>query len=259
MCHNEVDPYWRTPTEITINYTTQVTEYQTCSSTGCHAPVAPSQCDGKLDPDAEVDCEACHGHDEGYDYGGYDENGEPLYSSGMEEYGVEPNITYFTITSHSTHTENDEDDLRGLNLACATCHNMGSYNEFYSGGKVLLSDGQDFDNTTVCDPCHSPGGTYDGVNNDVNGSIGAKANWDDGVYDGSSLKTDKEKWCVGCHDDDPSVVNDVSALNIIGDDANYGYYKTGHGKHNNEQAISCLACHDTPMRRMTITIRPVTG
>jgi len=31
---------------------------------------------------------------------------------------------------------------------------------------------------------------------------------------------------------------------MAGDDDEYGFYKTGHGKHNNEQAITCLACHD---------------
>jgi len=59
-----------------------------------------------------------------------------------------------------------------------------------------------------------------------------------------NFQTGKEKWCVGCHDDVPSVINSVSAPNIAGDDSDYGYYKTGHGKHDYEQAITCLACHD---------------
>jgi len=52
------------------------------------------------------------------------------------------------------------------------------------------------------------------------------------VYDevNGELLHSKEKWCVGCHDDDPSMVNGVSAPNITGDDVNYGYYKTGHGR-----------------------------
>ena len=76
--------------------------------------------------------------------------------------------------------------------------------------------------------------------------MGAKDNWVSGVYDTVSggLLQGKEKWCVGCHDDVPSVINGVSAPNMAGDDIDYGYYKTGHGKHNNEQAITCLACHD---------------
>ena len=53
----------------------------------------------------------------------------------------------------------------------------------------------------------------------------------------------KEQWCVGCHDDVPSVINGVSAPNIAGDDIDYGYYKTGHGKYVSE-SITCLACHD---------------
>ena len=31
---------------------------------------------------------------------------------------------------------------------------------------------------------------------------------------------------------------------MAGDGIDYGYYKTGHGKHGNEQGITCLECHD---------------
>ena len=49
------------------------------------------------------------------------------------------------------------------------------------------------------------------------------------------VSTDQE--CI----DDPGC---ALAPNMAGDDIDYGYYKTGHGKHNNEQAITCFACHD---------------
>jgi hypothetical protein len=58
------------------------------------------------------------------------------------------------------------------------------------------------------------------------------------------LQAGKEKWCGGCHDDVPSVVNGISAPNVVGDDADYGYYVTGHGRHGDQQSITCLACHD---------------
>ena len=76
------------------------------------------------------------------------------------------------------------------------------------------------------------------------------------IYSGSDFQPGKEKWCVGCHDDVPRLQqgcryaaacvadpNCVFAPNIAGDDIDYGYYKTGHGKYVSE-SITCLACHD---------------
>jgi len=140
-----------------------------------------------------------------------------------------------TDSSHQAHLTAGN----GPHIAsCDVCHV-----ESYAG---VFIDGQDFANTTVCDTCHSPGGVYDGVDDS---NIGAKGNWASGIYDEESgeLLQGKEKWCIGCHDDNPSVVNGVSAPNIAGDDIDYGYYKTGHGKHGNEQAITCLACHDSTL------------
>ena len=106
----------------------------------------------------------------------------------------------------------------------------------------MYTDLADFANTTTCDTCHSPGGAFDGVDDP---NIGAKPNWSTGasslVFDGSgNLQSGKEKWCVGCHDDVPSVIKGVSAPNIAGNDIDDGYYKTGHGKFGSE----CLDCHD---------------
>ena len=89
-------------------------------------------------------------------------------------------------------------------------------------------------NTDVCDTCHSPGGTYDGVNE---ATVGAKDNWEAGVYDEEmALQPGKEKWCAGCHDEEPSYIDGVYAPNVIGDEdsaytygTGWGYYKTGHG------------------------------
>ena len=86
------------------------------------------------------------------------------------------------------------------------------------------------------------------------------------IFNGSGdFQTGKEKWCVGCHDGVPSVINGVSAPNIAGEFnsdctavgvpyscctgvdtgtcVDYGYYHTGHGKYVSE-SITCLACHD---------------
>jgi hypothetical protein len=222
MCHNEGTPYWRTATEITTNYNTPAPD--ACDT--CHSPNAPPVvCSGS-------ECESCHGHDAGYEYD------QDQYSWGLGN-----------AASHSTHTENDEDDLQGPNLACEACHDFsGAVN--YSPPNFISGTGGDgapwdLSETNVCDPCHSPEGIYDGVVSTVD-SVGAKDNWAAGVYDGNDLAAGMEKWCVGCHDDSPSVVGGVSAPNVAGNAADSaGFYNTGHGKHGNQQAISCNDCHDS--------------
>jgi hypothetical protein len=188
---------------------------------------------GELPPDicywgdAGDPCEQCHGHDAGYEYA------PGQYSQGVG-----------SVASHSTHTENNQDDQRGPNLACDACHDTENFPYFKSGTDGNGDSNIDLTETDVCDTCHSPSGTYDGVDDPV---IGARNNWDLGVYVGSDLAAGKEKWCVGCHDEVPSVVGGVSAPNMAGNDTDYGYYITGHGKHGNQQAISCLSCHDTTL------------
>ncbi len=132
-----------------------------------------------------------------------------------------------------------------------------------------MSGPSNLTNTTVCDACHSPDGAYDGVDDP---NIGARNNWvfrpppSSLIFNGSGdFQTGKEKWCVGCHDGVPSVINSVSAPNIAGESnsdctaagvpyscctgldtgtcVDYGYYHTGHGKYVSE-SITCLACHD---------------
>jgi len=166
-------------------------------------------------------CEACHGHDAGYEY-------EPgKFSAGRG-----------TFKSHSTHTENDSDDLKGPNVPCDTCHDTNNFPYFKSG---TGTPPYDLAETDVCDDCHSKGGAFDGVDDPV---IGAKSNWADGVYDGDALKSGKEKWCVGCHDSGTSVVHGVQAPNVAGDQSQtWGYYVSGHGQ-NAADAVECLACHD---------------
>jgi hypothetical protein len=185
-------------------------------------------------------CESCHGHDAGYEY-------EPgKYSQGKG-----------TFKSHSTHTENDADDLKGPYITCNDCHNTNNFPYFKSGTDNNGDGKYDLSETDVCDTCHSPGGTYDGVNDPA---IGAKNNWQNGVYSDSSLASGKEKWCAGCHDESPSVIQGVNAPNVIGDeDAQYpygtgwGYYKTGHGLASGYYPATgapaankeCLDCHDS--------------
>ncbi len=160
-------------------------------------------------------CEDCHGHDPGYEY-------EPdKFSEGAG-----------TIQSHSTHTENDSDDLKGPNIPCSECHDTENYPYFKSGTGDAPYD---LTETDVCDSCHSPGGAFDGVQT-------AMANWDEGVYNGTSLKSGEEKWCVGCHDGNPAVTNSIYAPDIGGDGSTYGYFVNGHGKTGWDK--ECTDCHN---------------
>ncbi|MHB8882716.1 MAG: choice-of-anchor Q domain-containing protein [Thermodesulfovibrionales bacterium] len=210
----------------------------TCTTNTCHGDAKW----GSPDAPAGADCISCHGHDTGYEY-------EPgRYSQGKG-----------TFRSHSTHTENDSDDLRGPNLSCDACHDTSKFPYFRSGtdsngdGRYSLAE------TDVCSSCHSPEGTYDGVNDPV---IGAKQNWKTAVYDGTMLQAGKEKWCAGCHDNGTSAISGVNAPNVVGDEngaytygTGWGYYKTGHGLPSAETypasggttagaGVTCGDCHD---------------
>ena len=191
-------------------------------------------------------CISCHGHNAGYEYA------PGLFCSGDG-----------TAETHSTHTENDADDLKGPFITCDACHDTSDYPNFKSGTDANADGVFDLSETDVCNNCHSPGGSYDGVND---AQIGAKQNWSDGIYNGYELQSGKEKWCAGCHDEIPanSMVDNsgIPAPNVIGDEANdaiygvgWGFYKTGHGVPSNEfypasgnvtvgAGLNCEDCHD---------------
>jgi hypothetical protein len=152
-----------------------------------------------------------------------------------------PDADFFTAQligpqSHDTHLHAE----KGPKLnECADCHDADNFSYF--------ADGQSLAETTICDPCHSPDGAYDGVRdlnptNPDSVAYGAKYNWQDGIYEesGDTLKPEKKGWCAGCHDNGASVINNVLAPNVMGDNTSYGYNITGHG----EYAILCADCHD---------------
>jgi hypothetical protein len=70
-----------------------------------------------------------------------------------------------------------------------------------------------------------------------------------------SLVPGNEKWCAGCHDEDPANSKEdgsgVYAPNVIGEDSIYGFYVSGHGRAAIEEigmtAIGkqCLDCHNS--------------
>ena len=206
-------------------------------------------------------CIECHGHDSGTVYGETPNSLLPSNTGGATSMGAG------TFQSHSTHTEVDSDDLKGPGIYCSTCHNTTKFPLFRSvadpNAELSLAD------TDVCDECHSQGGSYDGIDDS---GIGAKRIWRTGAYvatDDSTLRSDKQKWCAGCHDDVPSSIQSIDAPNVIGDEngsytygIGWGYYKTGHGLASNmpypykgglieppllngsAKPIECDSCHD---------------
>lgn len=207
-------------------------------------------------------CVACHGHDAGSSY-------DPDMTGGLDLSGTD-HPGYGTAQSHSTHTESNaifgsayDDDRKGPGIYCDTCHLIDSI-PFFKSGTDANGDGRfDLNETDVCDACHSKGGTYNGVADPV---FGAKKIWQTGAYvatDDSTLRSDKEKWCAGCHDEEPSNSkadgSGVIAPNVIGDEdgpyaygTGWGYYKNGHGLARGVYPASgapaakqpCSGCHD---------------
>ena len=249
-------------------------------------------------------CVQCHGHEEGTFYmrdGKYPYNPDPgaliadpdpdspTYGQQVSRISSVASRGFGSTRAHSTHTEswvdsgtgwgaiepaaNFEDDKRGPGIYCDRCHDINNMPRFKSG----VSDPGDPDDpdeeyfslaeTDICDKCHSPGGTYNGVDS-VGDSVGAKTAWtSDGVYsaDNDTLKPGKEKWCAGCHDERHAAYDgnpeelysshidlttwdaevginrniNVYAPPVIGDEdgiydygVGWGFFKTGHGTPN---------------------------
>ena len=180
--------------------------------TPCHNPENDAWRGGTV----KGPCEACHGHDAAYGGGNY----------------------YGTTRSHSTHTEDDANDQKGLHVnACSDCHVTDAYPCFSD------NEPQDLAGTAKCNDCHSPEGGFDGVEDPY---YGAKALWKSGP-------SGVDKWCAGCHDSVPSVVSKRTAPDICGDNVSYGYYQTAaHGSRTRgveRQSVrasrgECAHCHD---------------
>jgi len=149
----------------------------------------------------------------------------PHFSDDTDNY-FEP--TFTGSQSHTTHFTATKGPLLGSAPDCTICHFPSNYALFGPTGETLIA-------TDVCDACHSPDGAIDGV-------LDAKAKWVSAVYEenGSDLQPGNEDWCAGCHDDGTSIVDSVSAPNVMGNSSTWGYNLTGHGFHD----IACEDCHD---------------
>jgi CSLREA domain-containing protein len=243
--------------EVCHDYTTH-SKYDGLGTDNSHSNVGSPMGDN---------CLRCHDHRRGFAHGG-GRGTKCVYCHGHDTgwFEDEPWLGgRGSFQSHSTHTENDDDDARGPMLDCADCHDTNKF-PFFKDGKNLAE-------TTVCDDCHSPEGDYDGINDP---NIGAKYgnngelkyNWKNRIYDdvdNISLKVGNEKWCATCHDKSPSRIDDVDAPNVVGDEeasytygTGYGYYKTGHGLPADEtypskggivtlegRVVECGKCHNT--------------
>jgi len=266
-------------------------------------------------------CVQCHGHEEGTYYmrdGKYPYNPDPTamiadpdpdsptYGQQVTRLSSVPSRGFGSTRAHSTHTESwvdsgagwgaivpasaFEDDKRGPGIYCDRCHDIDNMPTFKTGTDVDGDGLFNLSETDVCDKCHSPGGTYNGVDS-VGESVGAKDAWlNDGVYsaDNNTLKPGKGKWCAGCHDErhageeysshidltawDAEVgINrgiNVYAPPVIGDEdevynygVGWGFYKTGHGTPSdsyipatgggkNGPGKHCYNCHDPRQRHI---------
>jgi hypothetical protein len=195
-------------------------------------------------------CQVCHENTSKYntstamnthpDYGPDSQPGGKCTSCHLHSDGFKPSATG---QGHETHLGG----VNGPHIDCVDCH--GAYDP------PLFADGNDLATTTVCDNCHSAGGSYDGVD-DV--AVGAKNNWPNGVYSGGVLASGKERWCDTCHDESPANSkadgSGVSARNALGDNATYGFYQTGHGVNVN---IDCQQCHSPRMPHIDHVYTPV--
>lgn|GEM_PF-3105157 len=175
--------------------------------------------------------------------------------------------------SHPIHLSSSDPRGPGA-MECDACHDTAAFPSFAGGvdedgnGSIGLAE------TDACDPCHSPGGGYNGVESTTSPSgavsVGAKDSWETGVYETtSSLQPGKDRWCAGCHDGDPDLPGELPALiagvfapPIAGDEgadatygSGYGFYLTGHGLATDAAlpssggvslgaGLGCGDCHD---------------
>ncbi len=185
------------------------------------------------DGDATYDgvCEVCHTQNKHHNNDGQDNtahmDGTACTTCHLhDKQFAAPPMPY--TQSHQTHLQARH--VNGMNVTCTTCHN------YPISAPLVFADLLPLATTTVCDTCHSPGGTYPGTDGLLNAALGAKANFKTGgIYeaDGLTLKAGKEKWCTTCHDESPSVINSMTAsITNIGASTGYHY------------VAGCQTCHD---------------
>jgi hypothetical protein len=213
----------------------------------CTFPITPESPYVSGPPNYNGICEVCHTEtlywrNDGSGAPHYDGPGERDQCLDCHEHTSEFLGEMPDDAAHNTHTQGLP---RGPDpMQCEECHQYGET-------VVEMADAE------ACDSCHSPGGAFDGVD-DENAVIGVKYNWPDVqpdvpasldslIYeaDGTALKLGKQDWCAGCHDDGSAVVKGVAAPNVMGDNAIYGFKVSAHDRPSAD--LTCLGCHN-PVR-----------
>jgi len=235
---------------------------------GCHGERFPTTDEFNASGTAGNSCAECHMMSPSDNYFiDYFREPSPLSCTLCHGQPPDGNTSPNLAGSHETHISG----TNGPGISdCSVCHadpenptHLNTFTSFSSGVDINSNGNIELAETDICDNCHSPAGSYDGVNDP---DIGAKTNWQNGVYTGSDLTAGKEKWCAGCHDESPGnslfdgsgieapkVIGDESASYIYG--TGYGFYKTGHGLPDTETypasggvtdgaGLTCGSCHD---------------
>jgi len=196
---------------------------------------APEQHHENLGGKSGTDCIDCHAHVNGFGHGsGGGGGGDGTGCSNAAGCHQDQD-------SHPTHVGGM---LSGV--TCLTCHQENNF--------PFFADGQNLTNTTVCTNCHS-----------ADGAIKAKQYWWTDDLAQSWLAAEGEaSFCGSCHDATPgNSKRDGSGdngFNVLGNQATYGFYLTGHGKPagsysrlawqdtsaagNPAANQGCAACHD---------------
>ena len=89
-------------------------------------------------------CTTCHSHSSGFVHGGGAGTGcEACHGKDADNGGAG------TTQSHSTHTENDTDDLRGPFITCSACHDTNNFPYFKTGNDISGDGKIDLEETDV--------------------------------------------------------------------------------------------------------------
>ncbi|MDY6990439.1 MAG: hypothetical protein SWQ30_20550 [Thermodesulfobacteriota bacterium] len=124
-----------------------------------------------------TDCNVCHKHVP-YEFGHQGSVGTGCDETGCHDGSSGPHGTHVSSNNKGPETP----------MACGDCHDTNNYPLFGAdNAQATLAA------TNVCDPCHSPGGAYNGIGHPDSGPIySAKASWhwvdsnsvkQEGVYD----------------------------------------------------------------------------
>jgi hypothetical protein len=200
---------------------------------------APDQNHSNIGEDEGTNCIFCHNHIDGLSHFASEGMGcDACHGKDSDNGGAG------TTASHSTHMENDADDLKGPHTDCFDCHDIDNFPKFADGADTLAA-------TTVCDNCHSPGGGYNGV-------AMAKANWDTGIYEsnGVTLRSGKDLWCATCHDYEPAFsTSQIYEIIMDNPDADFeGTWTTGSNTDQYGDSVAWKQIPATP--NGTATWRP---